>query len=117
MDVATGSVTTRRDRDARPAPDLVDRNFMSYTLDRLPEGDITLVPRLASPLYLPVVLDAWSRRIVGWFVGNAQSIRIRTGYGRSRRSYVELERLTLRSCSTAHDENVANLIGETDRDG
>ena len=58
--------TTRRDRDARPAPDLVERDFTSDGPDRLWVADITYIPTWAGFLYLAVVLDAWSRRIVGW---------------------------------------------------
>ena len=60
------TVTTIRDRDARPAPDLVDRNFTAEAPDRLWVADITYVPTWAGFLYLAVVLDAYSRRIVGW---------------------------------------------------
>ena len=42
----SGVTTTRRDRDVPPAPDLVEF------------------------LYLAVVLDAWTRKIVGWSVAN-----------------------------------------------
>lgn len=58
--------TTTRDKDARPAPDLVDRNFAATGPDQLWVADITYVPTGAGFLYLAVVLDAWSRRIVGW---------------------------------------------------
>jgi putative transposase len=58
--------TTKRDRDARPAPDLVERDFSASGPDRLWVADITYVPTWAGFLYLSVVLDAWSRRIVGW---------------------------------------------------
>jgi transposase InsO family protein len=58
--------TTKRDRDARPAPDLVERDFSSEGPDRLWFADITYIPTWAGFLYLAVVLDAWSRRIVGW---------------------------------------------------
>jgi putative transposase len=58
--------TTTRDRDARPAPDLVKRNFTAAGPDRLWVADITYVPTGAGFLYLAVVLDAWSRRVVGW---------------------------------------------------
>jgi len=58
--------TTVRDRDRRPAPDLVERNFTSSGPDQLWVADITYVPTLSGFLYLAVVLDAWSRRIVGW---------------------------------------------------
>ena len=61
-----GVTTTRRDRDARPAPDLVDRNFTAGRPNQLRVADITYVPTMAGFLYLAVVLDAFSRRIVGW---------------------------------------------------
>lgn len=58
--------TTTRDKDARPAPDLVDRKFAATGPDQLWVADITYVPTGAGFLYLAVVLDVWSRRIVGW---------------------------------------------------
>jgi putative transposase len=58
--------TTTRDERRRPAPDLVDRDFTATGPDRLWVADITYVPTWAGFLYLAVVLDAWSRRIVGW---------------------------------------------------
>jgi putative transposase len=58
--------TTKRDRDARPAPDLVERHFAAQGPDRLWVADITYIPTWAGFLYLAVVVDAWSRRIVGW---------------------------------------------------
>lgn len=61
-----GPVTTRRDDAARPAPDLVDRNFTTDQPNRLWVADITFIPTAAGFLYLAVVLDAFSRRIVGW---------------------------------------------------
>ena len=57
---------TVRNRDARPAPDLVDRKFVATQPNRLWVADITYVPTWSGWLYLAVVLDAWSRRIVGW---------------------------------------------------
>jgi putative transposase len=58
--------TTVRDHDARPAPDLVERNFTAPGPDQLWVADITYIPTWAGFLYLAVVLDAWSRRVVGW---------------------------------------------------
>jgi putative transposase len=58
--------TTRRDPGARPAPDLVQRNFVADRRDQLWVADITYVPAGAGFLYLAVVIDAWSRRVVGW---------------------------------------------------
>jgi putative transposase len=59
-------VTTKRDRDARPAPDLVERDFAAAGPDRLWVADITYIPTAAGFLYLALVLDAWSRKVVGW---------------------------------------------------
>ena len=61
-----GTTTTRRNPDARPAPDLVERQFGAAGPDQLWVADITYIPTWAGFLYLAVVLDAWSRRIVGW---------------------------------------------------
>jgi len=58
--------TTVRDRDARPAPDLVDRDFVAPGPNQLWVADITYIPTWAGFVYLAVVLDVWSRRVVGW---------------------------------------------------
>ncbi len=58
--------TTRRREDARPAPDLIEREFAVAAPDQLWVADITYIPTWGGFLYLAVVLDAWSRRIVGW---------------------------------------------------
>lgn len=58
--------TTQRREGVRPAPDLVDRNFTVDGPDQLWVADITYIPTWAGFLYLAVVLDAWSRRVVGW---------------------------------------------------
>ena len=61
-----GTKTTVRGEDARPAPDLVDRDFRATGPDQLWVADITYIPTWAGFLYLAVVLDVWSRRVVGW---------------------------------------------------
>ncbi len=58
--------TTSREESARPAPDLVERDFTASARDELWVADITYVPTNAGYLYLAVVLDAFSRRVVGW---------------------------------------------------
>jgi putative transposase len=60
------STTTRRDRNAVPAPDLVRRKFAAAAPDRLWLADITYVKTDEGFLYLAFVLDAHSRRVVGW---------------------------------------------------
>jgi putative transposase len=57
---------TRRDPQAAPAPDLVQRTFTATTPDRLWTADITYIPTWSGWLYLAVVLDVFSRRVVGW---------------------------------------------------
>jgi len=57
--------TIRSDRQP-PAPDLVDRDFRAHGPNQLWVADITYIPTWSGFLYLAVVLDAWSRRIVGW---------------------------------------------------
>ena len=65
-----GPATTRRDKDARPAPDLVDRNFTASGPNQLWIADITYLPTATGFLYLAVVLDVWSRKVVGWSMAN-----------------------------------------------
>ena len=59
-------VTTRQATDHHHASDLVRRNFVAERQNELRVADITFLPTLAGFLYLAVVLDAWSRRVVGW---------------------------------------------------
>lgn len=61
--------TTFRDDRVRPADDLVDRNFHADAHNVMWVADMTYVPTWAGFLYLAVVLDAFSRRIVGWAMG------------------------------------------------
>ncbi len=58
--------TTQRTPGAPPVPDLVQRDFTAAAPNQLWVADITYVPTWAGFLYLAVVLDAFSRRIVGW---------------------------------------------------
>jgi transposase InsO family protein len=66
-----GLRTTRRQAGARPAPDLVERRFAAEAPDRLWVADITYVPTTTGRfLYLAVVIDVFSRRVVGWSMGH-----------------------------------------------
>jgi len=60
------TTTTRADRHAFAAPDLVRREFTACAPDRLWTADITYIPTREGFLYLAVVLDVFSRRIIGW---------------------------------------------------
>ena len=61
-----GSRTTVRCPEGCPAPDLVERDFTVSQPDRLWVADITYISTWAGFLFLSVVLDAWSRKVVGW---------------------------------------------------
>src|SRR5262249_26844516 len=69
-------VITTAKSDSRQAPDLVKRDFTASVPDRLWVADITYVPTWAGFLYLAVVLDAFSRRIVGWSMATTLATRL-----------------------------------------
>ncbi len=60
-----GFKTTRRS-GAEPAPDLVNRDFTAKGPNRLWIADITYVPTMVGFVFLAIILDVWSRRVVGW---------------------------------------------------
>lgn len=62
-------VTTERDGRAA-SPDLVDRKFEAAGPNKLWVADITYVPTWAGFLFLAVVIDVWSRKVVGWSTAN-----------------------------------------------
>ena len=58
--------TTRPDPAARRRPDLVDRDFTATGPDRLWVADITYLRCWEGVVFFAFVIDAYSRRIVGW---------------------------------------------------
>lgn len=60
------TVTTRREDRSRPAAALVERTFTADRPNQLWVAAITYIPTWSGFLYLAVVLDVFSRRIVGW---------------------------------------------------
>jgi putative transposase len=60
--------TTRQDPDAPRAPDLVNRQFTADRPDALWVTDLTYVPTRSGMAYVCFIVDAFSRRIVGWRV-------------------------------------------------
>ncbi len=64
-------VTTERDDTAPKAPDLVNRQFVATAPDQLWVADITYVPVQGEFIFLAVVLDVWSRKVVGWHIGES----------------------------------------------
>jgi transposase InsO family protein len=59
-------VTTDSNHDKPIAPNLLDREFTVAHPDTVYVGDITYIPTREGWLYLAVVLDLFSRAVVGW---------------------------------------------------
>ena len=60
--------TTQADPTKRPAPNLLDRDFMATRPNQKWVADITYLPTLAGWAYLAIVLDLFSRKVVGWAI-------------------------------------------------
>jgi putative transposase len=69
-------VTTQRDAKQRPAPDLVNREFVADGPNQLWVADMTYIATWSGALYLAIVVDVWSRRIVGWSMSETMSADI-----------------------------------------
>ena len=59
-------VTTQADPQAVKPTDLVERRFYAEAPDRLWVADMTYIPTWSGWLYLAMVLDVYSRKVVGW---------------------------------------------------
>ena len=78
-----GVATTRRNKEARPAPDLVNRDVTAMAPNQLWVANNAFVPTATGFPHPAVVLDAWSRKpdaerqseVVGW----AMAKHLRTG--------------------------------------
>jgi putative transposase len=66
-------VTTVRNPTDRPAPDLVKRQFIATDINQLWVADMTYIPTWQGFLYLAVVTDVFSRKVVGWAFGARQT--------------------------------------------
>jgi len=58
--------TTKPDPEARRRPDLVERDFSAEGPNRLWVGDLTYLRSREGLTYLAFVIDAFSRKVVGW---------------------------------------------------
>jgi len=63
------TITTQRDGHSRGAPDLVNRRFVADGPNQLWVSDATYVATWAGFIFLAIVLDVWSRKVVGWAIG------------------------------------------------
>lgn len=64
------TTTTQRQPDARPAADLVQRHFSADAPNQLWVTDTTYGPTVVGFVYLAVVLDVFSWRVVDWAMGS-----------------------------------------------
>jgi transposase InsO family protein len=63
-------VTTDSDHELEVAPNLLERRFVVDAANKTWVGDITYIPTREGWLYLAVVIDLFSRRVVGWAADN-----------------------------------------------
>ena len=71
---ATGyRVTTQREHHAKATPDWVKRQLTATCVHQLWVADMTYVPTWVVFLYLGVVVDVYSRKVVGWAFGERMS--------------------------------------------
>ncbi len=66
-------VVVEHHKRAPPAPNRLEQHFNVSQPDRVWAGDITLIPTGTGWLHLAVLLDLFSRRVVGWAMGNERS--------------------------------------------
>jgi putative transposase len=62
-------ITTQADPSHTPAPNTLGRDFAASRPDERWVTDITYLPTLEGWLYLAVILDLFSRKVVGWAIG------------------------------------------------
>ena len=59
-------ITTRSKRGQRISPNLLERDFSAALPNRVWTGDVTFIPTRQGWLYLAVLIDLFSRKVVGW---------------------------------------------------
>lgn len=64
-------ITTTSNHKLPISPNYVNRDFYSSTIDKVYVGDITYVPTKEGWLYLAVVIDIYSRKVVGWSMSHS----------------------------------------------
>jgi putative transposase len=69
-------VSRQRDQRQRPAPDLVKREFRADGPNQRWVVDMTYVPTWAGFIYLAIVLNVWSRRVVGLAIGEQMTAEL-----------------------------------------
>ena len=63
-------ITTKSKQGHEAAPNILNRNFSSASPNKAWVGDVTFIPTRKGWLFLSVLLDLYSRKVVGWSMGN-----------------------------------------------
>ena len=98
---------TRRYVAGKPAeliPDLVKRNFEVSKPNRVWVSDITNIRTWEGWLYLAIVMDLFSRKIVGWVTRS--TIHIATGYVPWIQSETDVFRIFVKILRHIHNERL-----------
>ncbi len=69
-------VTTNSKNTLQPAPDLLQRQFTVKQRNRAWVSDTTFIPTRQGWLYLAVILDLYSRQVIGWAMGNKNNTEL-----------------------------------------
>ena len=68
--------TTKRNKEQTPSEDLVNRDFKADRPDQLWVADATYIKTAEGMHYLATVLDVFSRRVLGWAMGETQTAEL-----------------------------------------
>ena len=97
-------ITTDSKHGKRVAPNIAERNFKPEAPNRLWASDITYIDTAEGWLYLTVVLDLYSRRVIGWSTNDTRGSR-RRGWSFTRTAAASTPATRLHGCwrPTAYD--------------
>lgn len=71
--------TTVSDPDKKPAPNILAQDFKATAPNQKWVADITYLPTIAGWVYLAVLIDLFSRKIVGWNISDQLTTPLVTG--------------------------------------
>jgi putative transposase len=69
-------ITTDSNNTMQPAPDRLKRQFTVEKPDKAWVSDTTFIPTRQGWLYLAVILDLYSRQVLGWAMGNRNNAQL-----------------------------------------
>lgn len=69
-------ITTNSRKTMAPAPDLLQRNFITTAPNKVWVTDTTFIPTQQGWLYLAVVLDLYSRSVIGWAMSDSNNTQL-----------------------------------------